>query len=85
MVDVGGEELRVGQRDAFGKAEEEDPAGDLTKGVLNLWKVARSGLEIVFRDVHEIFGVLHGLLEELKAHLHGSKVIFGDVFLWSFS
>ena len=84
MVDVGGEELSVGQRDAFSKSEEEDAAGDLTKGVLNLWQVARSGLEIVFRDVHEVFGVLHGLLEELKAHLYGTQVIFRDVFLGSF-
>ena len=79
VIDVGGEEMGVGQRDAFGKAEEEDAAGDLTEGVLNLRQVARSGLEIVFRDVHEVFGVLHGLLEELKAHLYGAEVIFRDV------
>jgi len=83
VVDVGGKEMGVGERDAFGKAEEEDAAGDLAEGVLNLWQVARSGLEIVFGDIHEVFGILHGLLEELELLLHGPEIVLGNVLLGS--
>ena len=83
MVDVRSKHLGVGQRDAFGKAQEEYPAGDLAEGVLNLREVACLGLKIVFGNIHEVLGVLHGLLEEFKLFLHGPQIVLGDMFLGS--
>ena len=85
VVDIDGEELGVGQGDVVGESQEKNSTGDFSKGILNLWEVESTGLKIILWDVHEIFGVFHGLLEQLKEFFDRAQIIFCDVFLGAFS
>jgi hypothetical protein len=85
VVEVNGKEVGVGKREVVGEAEEEDSTGDFAVSVLNSGKVEEFGLEIILGDVHEVFGIFHGMLEELEAFFDGAQVIFGDVFFAAFS
>ena len=49
--------------------------------VLNLGEVEYFSLQVVFRDIHQIFGVLHRLFVEFKEFLDGAQIVFRDVFL----
>jgi len=60
----------VDQGAAVGKAQEEDPAGDLPEGILDLRQVELFHLPVIFRNVVEIFGVFaHALKERVECFL----------------
>ena len=52
---------------------------------MDLGKIEELGLKVILRDIHEVFGVLHGMLEELEEFFDGPQIIFCDMFFTSFS